>query len=59
MFIDPIRDCKDVLDAGLSTGDGLYTITVNDTGKDVMKEVFCDMTIDHGGWTVRIDSKNN
>ena len=45
-------DCQDILDNGLSSGDGLYYI--DDDGFNVGQnafEVYCDMSTAGGGWT--------
>lgn len=43
--------CKAILDGGLSMGDGIYTIDPDGNGVDAPFQVYCDMTIDGGGWT--------
>lgn len=46
------RSCKEILEAGASTGDGIYKIEPDGPAM-VFSElsVFCDMTTDGGGWT--------
>jgi sporulation protein YlmC with PRC-barrel domain len=42
--------CKEILDLGLSTGDGIYTIYPHSNATSY--DVYCDMTTDSGGWTL-------
>lgn len=46
---DDFQNCKQILDAGRSLGDGIYPITTED---GVSITVYCDMTTDDGGWTL-------
>ncbi len=47
--IIPFTTCKKILENGDSYGDGYYSI--NPSGTDPF-EVYCNMTIDGGGWTL-------
>lgn len=46
-----LRSCKEILDAGLSTGSGVYTIDPDGADSIAPFQVYCDMSVDGGGWT--------
>ena len=50
---NPGRSCLHILEAGGSTGDGIYTIRGAAGGGP--RAVFCDMTLDGGGWTLIVN----
>ena len=45
-------DCQQILDTGVSTGSGVYSI-YNPVDPVNKKDVYCDMETDGGGWLVR------
>lgn len=50
----PRVDCEDILEAGQSTGNGIYTIDPDGPEPTAPFEVYCDMA--NGGWTQVIDN---
>ena len=44
--------CLHILQAGNSTGDGVYSIDPDGAGGNDPVDIYCDMTSDGGGWTL-------
>lgn len=51
--------CLDVLQGGLSVGDGVYAIDMDGAGPLPSVDMYCDMRTDGGGWTLVEQVINN
>ncbi len=52
------RNCAEIKASGGSVGDGLYTIDVDGSGDLDPFEVYCNMTVFDGGWTLFANHKD-
>ncbi len=52
------KSCKDILQKGLSKGDGAYLIDPDGPSGAPPFAAWCDMTTDGGGWTALINPSN-
>ena len=47
---NPATSCNAILLAGVATGDGTYWVDPDGAGGQGVRQVYCDMTTDGGGW---------
>jgi hypothetical protein len=53
IYLGPCASCKEILNKGLTTADGVYYVDIDQAGTTYSTvKAQCDMTTDGGGWTL-------